>query len=360
MNKAGIIFTSIFILIFSKGFAQTVTGYLSIKTATTALGCGCTGCNDAAYSGSVTYPDPNGACGTTEPSGNSGGCSTVSKIADFSIPAGCTVNVNACMGDRTSCSGSTQGPGLDSGDSFRIFGTGGSPNGDSGTITGASNSNSCASIVQVGGVLTFSLTANRVAELLTYTIVYSGPACTPTLLPVELTHFNVKLNADEVIFEWETYGENKLQGFELQNAADAFSFYTFNSTASKGKLNEKTNYKVVSPNNFETNQNYFRLKMINEDGSFAYSQIIYLDLDFKSMFQLGPNPVINGELNILSQFIPHHSLQYDIYDFTGKETQKGQITSSIQKISLNELRRGVYFIRIYSGGRSFLEKLIIP
>ena len=323
------------------------------------MGCGCTGCNDAVYSGSVTYPDPNGACGTTEPTGSSGGCTTASKVVDFSIPTGCTVNVNACMGDRTSCSGSTQGPGLDSGDSFRVFGSGGSQNGDSGTITGASNTNSCASIVQVGGTLTFSLTANRVAELLTYTIVYSGPACTPTLLPVELISFEVKPLGDDLTLEWETYNEERLQAFELQNASDAFHFNTFYVSQANGKSNEKSKYKVVVPNTFEMNQNYFRLKMLNEDGTYEFSQVIFVDLDFRSLFQIGPNPVEDRLLYIQSRLNAYSSLQYDLFDFTGKQLKMGEIKASTQQLNLEGLDPGVYFIRIFSRGRSFIEKIIL-
>ncbi|MEO6304177.1 MAG: hypothetical protein ABIP51_13510, partial [Bacteroidia bacterium] len=125
----------------------------SIATET----CGCSGCNDAAYAAGVTYPDVNGVCGTTEPSANSGNCSTTSRSAVIVIPAGCTVTVSGGVGDRVGCSGAGSGAGLDAGDQFSIVGSLGTTNCNSGVQTAGSNTSVFVGpLTQVGGQVTFN------------------------------------------------------------------------------------------------------------------------------------------------------------------------------------------------------------
>ena len=355
-----------FILIFfvivmrqSISLAQTATGFLSIKSSSTALGCGCTGCNDAVYAGSVTFPDPSGACGTTEPSANSGSCAFLTKIVDFAIPAGCTVNVNACFGDRApTCSGGTHGPGLDGGDAFRVFGTGGAPNGDSGTITGASNTSTCVAITQVGGTLSFSLTANRVAELLTYTLTYTGPACTPTLLPIDLIHFNVDLQPEEISFEWMTLSEKNASHFEIEYSSDAVLFEKIAVVKAKGQSTEMTKYQKNIPNHFDETGLYFRLKSVDGNGDFSYSPIVFLSYDIRSSFKVGPNPSANGVFVIKQGIRSGSSFQFEIYNTKGVLVKKGQLNQTQTEIDLSEYGSGMHLLHLSAGSQSVVYKLI--
>lgn len=338
---------------------QTATGFLSIKSAPAALGCGCTGCNDAVYAGSVTYPDPSGVCGTTEPSGNSGSCAFLTKIVDFAIPAGCTVNVNACFGDRApTCTGGTHGPGLDGGDGFRVFGTGGAPNGDSGSITGASNTSTCVGITQVGGTLTFSLTANRVAELLTYTLSFSGPACTPTLLPIELIHFNADIQEDEISFEWMTLSEKNSSHFEIEYSEDAINFSKIALVPAKGQSTEITRYQKNIPNTFDANNLYFRLKAIDQNNEFSYSPIIHLSFHFRSNFKIGPNPSHDGIFLIKQGIRSSASTSFEIYNANGELLEKNHLQNSQTEIDLSKHGSGIFLLHLFSGSQSAVFKLI--
>lgn len=338
---------------------QTVTGFLSILQTASALGCGCTGCNDAAFITGQTYPDPNGGCGTTEPSASSGGCATLSKTFIVVIPSGCSVTVTGCMQDRAAgCAGATHGPGMDSGDQFSIVGSGGTTNGNSGVQTGASNAQVCATINQVGGQIAFNLTANRVAELLTYTITYSGAGCLPNPLPVELIDFSVEKTEGELNLFWSTATEHNSFNFEVEYSYDAKYFHKIAAVRAAGESRKFIQYKKMIPDTFKNDIIYLRLKQNDKDGTFSYSPVIYVVSDFIGNFKIMPNPTENSELNVVLNEKVKLPAYAEILDFTGRKLSEEELQLGINKLSLVEFDKGIYFIRINSGGKIATYKVI--
>jgi hypothetical protein len=341
----------------SKG--QTVTGFISILQSASALGCGCTGCNDAAYTASVTYPDPNGGCGTTEPSASSGGCATLSKTFIVVIPTGCAVTVNACMQDRApGCTGSTHGPGMDAGDQFSIVGSGGTVNGNSGVQTGASNAQICTTINQTGGQIAFNLTANRVAELLTYTIAYSGAGCLPNPLPVELIDFSVEKTENELNVFWTTATEHNSKDFEIEYSYDAIYFHKIVTVPAAGESKKVIRYKKMLPDTFKNELLYLRLKQNDKDDAFYYSRIIYVTSDVISNFRIMPSPTDNGEVTIVLKDNVKLPAGLEIVDLTGRKLAETELSQNVNRICLNEYDKGVYFFRINLNGKIVTRKVI--
>lgn len=338
--------------------AQTVTGFLSIKPSATALGCGCTGCNDAAYIGGVTYPDAAGGCGTTEPTGNTGNCSSLSKSIVMVVPANCTVNVTGCMADRTGCAGGTHGPGMDGGDQFSMVGTGGTLNGNSGIQTGSSNAQICASITQVGGQITFNLTANRVSELLTYTASYTGPSCMPGILPIELVYLTIERNEESLELNWATASEHNSDSFDVEYSDNALTFQKYTSVAAQGESRKFTTYKTLLPDTFKNNIMYFRLRLNDRDGAYEYSPIIVWQTNADINFSLAPNPTESGQLMIRSATKLKAGAKAELFDYTGNLLMQQQLEGVNSLLDLSEFERGMYLLRLNVNGNVIYKKVV--
>ncbi|MFT3934201.1 MAG: hypothetical protein QM726_11335 [Chitinophagaceae bacterium] len=92
-------------------------------------------------------------------------------------------------------------------------------------------------------------------------------------LPLKLIAFAGKPIKDIISFNWSTMNEKNVNRFELEKSADGTTFTTINKQTAKGISNTTENYKAedFKPN---AGDNYYRLKVVTNDGSISYSKTI--------------------------------------------------------------------------------------
>ncbi len=110
---------------------------------------------------------------------------------------------------------------------------------------------------------------------------------------------------------------------------------------------------------------YYRLKQIDYDGRFEYSEIITAQIKGTSRapITLFPNPTKDGQLNLQFSAISLEDLTVQIFDTTGKELSidKRSITRGNNLLTLNLSRfgSGIYFIKMQQGDLITYEKVIV-
>ncbi|GAB4022693.1 hypothetical protein GCM10028773_36710 [Spirosoma koreense] len=94
-------------------------------------------------------------------------------------------------------------------------------------------------------------------------------------MPVRLINFSgQRLDTTQVQLNWTTSAEINNDYFAIQRSANpAAGFETIGSVKGKGTSAQNVNYQFVDPNT-STVYTYYRLKQVDLDGSFSYSQII--------------------------------------------------------------------------------------
>lgn len=359
VNLKQVVFIFVSLLFVIKGYGQTVTGFVSRKPVATAENCGCTTCNDATYAASVNYPDPNGACGTTEPSAGTGNCSTTSRSRIIVIPAGCTVTINGGVGDRPGCSGTNPGAGLDGGDQFSIVGSLGTINCNSGVQTASGNASVFVGpLTQVGGQVSFNLTANRIAELLTYTIVYSAVGCTPSPLPLQLLSFTADKDKDAINLKWSTASEKNVLGFDIEYSFDALNFDKQLTVGAAGNIYDVNHYSQILPNIYNDENIYFRLKLKNKDDSFSYSPILSLNDANNDNFILMPNPTSTGDIIIRSKKTQNTNTVLRVLNSTGQEVYDTILKIPDDYVDLKVFGKGLYFFYLVNSEKTTFKKIV--
>jgi hypothetical protein len=183
-------------------------------------------------------------------------------------------------------------------------------------------------------------------------------------LPVELMDFSVKNVDDNILLNWSTATEINNYGFDIERRTAESDWRKIGFVEGNGNSNVPKNYLYYD--NTAINDVYFyRLKQIDFDGIFEYSNVIQIQgpsINEFRLFQNYPNP-FNPVTNIKFQLAKDDNVRLDVYNEIGqrvatlldKYTKAGSYTV---KFDAGNLPSGVYLYRIQSGNYSATNKLI--
>jgi hypothetical protein len=171
-----------------------------------------------------------------------------------------------------------------------------------------------------------------------------------TILPVELVNFNgntegscdVRNQMYDVrckhVLNWETASEINTNTFEIQQLISDNSFKTIATI----KANNKAfNYSFIN-NSPLINTNYYRLKINDFDGKTTFSKTISLENNHLiEQLTIYPNPV-NDVLFIENA----EGKNIEIINVLGQIVLSFSPTNNQFPITINELKSGIYFIKI--------------
>ncbi|MFQ3599171.1 MAG: T9SS type A sorting domain-containing protein [Chloroherpetonaceae bacterium] len=170
-------------------------------------------------------------------------------------------------------------------------------------------------------------------------------------LPVELTSFTARKSEQGVELAWQTASEQNNAGFEVERKSEGATWNTLGFVRGNGTTTEAQSYSFLD--NSASGKVQYRLKQIDFDGQFEYSNIIEVDAGLPKTFELSqnyPNPfnpttVINYQLPTAS------NVSLKIYDVLGKEVAtlvNGRQEAGSYNFNFNasNLSSGVYFYRL--------------
>ncbi|MBN2777045.1 MAG: T9SS type A sorting domain-containing protein [Bacteroidales bacterium] len=180
----------------------------------------------------------------------------------------------------------------------------------------------------------------------------------PFPLPVELTSFTAECHGDEVILSWQTESELNNDGFSVEKSNNGVDFYQITFMPGCGNCNNLSNYELVDD---EIDENaYYRLKQIDYDGAFSYSDII------SSSCGANRNDILSSinEGMLLIDFSSCNKNQYQIelYDNSGKMVFRNLIPDDYNQnynFYLPSLSSGIYYLNIYNKNEFYSQKVNI-
>lgn len=114
------------------------------------------------------------------------------------------------------------------------------------------------------------------------------------VLPINLKSLNVSLINNQPKLVWVTASETNFDHFEIEKSSDGKVFYSIVKVLSKNN-NNGSNYQYTDLEE-KFGQQYYRLKIIDKDGTFNYSAIITLKTATSETISLSlfPNPAVNS------------------------------------------------------------------
>jgi hypothetical protein len=173
-------------------------------------------------------------------------------------------------------------------------------------------------------------------------------------LPVTWLYFKAKLVNYQTNLEWKVAQELNNDHFDIERSADGNEFSFLKKVNSLGNSSTPRTYSEVDPFPFN-GVTYYRLKQVDIDGKFDYSNIVFVKKGSSITYKLFPNPV--SDIMVLERYgEKSHPSVISITDATGKIVQTGSIGGSQQQINVSRLAEGTYFLKVESQG----EKVILP
>ncbi len=189
-------------------------------------------------------------------------------------------------------------------------------------------------------------------------------------LPVEFQNFAVSVSGNNVTLNWATATETNNQGFEIERmkifkTTDLNIWKKIGYVPGYGTTTEKHEYSYVDQNPVGE-KSYYRLKQIDFDGTYKYSNIIEVELGLPTEFSLeqnypnpfNPNTVISYRLPVIS----HVTLK--VFDVLGNEIEtlvNEEKPAGSYKITWypENLASGVYIYTLRAGNIVQTKKMIL-
>ena len=114
-------------------------------------------------------------------------------------------------------------------------------------------------------------------------------------LPVTLKTFEAIRNENQALLKWTTTMESNTDYFEIQKSGNNLKWQPLSKIPAVINSNELRSYSFTDPDLSDENsrgyESLYRLKMVDLDGSFAYSRIVSLSFGTHQRAILYPNPV---------------------------------------------------------------------
>lgn len=183
------------------------------------------------------------------------------------------------------------------------------------------------------------------------------------ILPVVLEQFTGKLNNNgSVLLNWKTSTEINAQYFIVERSSDGQSYSGIAKVFASGVSGMGAAYSITDQLP-ETGTNFYRLKMVDIDGSFEYSRIVNITTkDKKSATVAITSAYTNAgilQMNINSAASKNVSLA--IMDGTGKLLMNCPVSlnKGMNLVSKNlQLPTGIYHISVISGEEKITRTIV--
>lgn len=189
-------------------------------------------------------------------------------------------------------------------------------------------------------------------------------------LPVKLVSFTAKKKpaSGDVLVEWITSNELNVHHFEIEmakgnSAYQQNSFIKIGEVASLGNSTQDQYYSFTDIEANKTGIRYYRLKVVDINGSITYSVIRPVVFNDEIKWQVSPNPS-SGVFGLLCQAAEGTTIKVKVYDLNGRMVKEQQVIANgfVQKINIElvpgRFANGLYLLEASSGEKKELFKLI--
>lgn len=183
-------------------------------------------------------------------------------------------------------------------------------------------------------------------------------------IPVELISFRASVFEGAVELNWMTATETNNSGFEIQRNSGG-NFESIDFVDGKGTTAELNSYSYID-RDVPVGTYTYRLKQIDFDGSFEYSQIVEVTIPAPVAFAMEqnyPNP-FNPSTRIKFAIPEESEVRLSVYNTLGQEVAEilsGRLREGFHEVEFDagSLTSGIYFYRLEAEKFVDVKKMII-
>jgi Secretion system C-terminal sorting domain len=185
--------------------------------------------------------------------------------------------------------------------------------------------------------------------------------CAP--LPVELSSFSASANGNSVTMNWTTATEINNSGFDIERSADNNTFNKIGFVPGFGTTTESKSYTYMD-NPQKEGTYYYRLKQVDLNGTFKYSNTAEVNVTSPMLYSLEqnyPNPF--NPTTQIDYSIPNQGfVNITVFNELGQKvaTLVNEVVASGKhtvEFNATRLSSGIYFYRIQTGSFVNVKKM---
>jgi hypothetical protein len=223
-----------------------------------------------------------------------------------------------------------------------------------------------ASYVQLTGSTGTVTTGNNPATNATGNFALGNLTGGTNPLPVNLSSFTASPSNGAMKLSWKTSVETDNHGFNVERSADKSVWATLTFIQGQGNSNSTKAYSYSDNSINKAGKYYYRLKQIDNNGGFKYSNMVEADFVLPTVYSLNqnyPNPF--NPNTMISYSLPLASnVKISVYNAIGETVQileNGFKVAGNYSVSFNaaNIPSGIYFYRIEAGKFSQVRKMML-
>ncbi len=179
----------------------------------------------------------------------------------------------------------------------------------------------------------------------TETDLYGSRLLSNGTLPVELLNFDARKINNTIQLHWQTASEQNSNYFSIERSNDGVQFLSVAVINAAGNSQSLKDY-YFNDNSPVNGINYYRLKQVDIDGNFKYSNIARIEMIKNSSIQLYPNPAADHAELVFSKPVKEKVVR--IFNMSGQLVKNITVANGQTRlwIDIASFPRGEYTISI--------------
>lgn len=177
------------------------------------------------------------------------------------------------------------------------------------------------------------------------------------ILPVELSSFTAMMNKNAVQIDWSVAAEFNNDKFIIEKSLEGELFAPIGEVNGAGTTTEAQNYRFLHHTPSD-GINYYRLKQVDFDGTFAYSKVIAINAEGTDQIFAFPNPA--KDKMTLQYDVSKGEAQVALFDAQGRQLKARIIgyPGNYEVALPEDLPHGAYVLKVLLKGKIQTIKMI--
>lgn len=181
-------------------------------------------------------------------------------------------------------------------------------------------------------------------------------------LPMQLHQFSAQLKNNTTLLKWSTATEVNTSHFEIEYSNNGKEFTTVGTVAAKGNSSNLNAYNFTHNVNNQS-MHYYRLKMIDNDAKFEYSNIVKLKTTNKFFDAIVYPTIANNTITASITAKEKANATIELFGMNGNKVLQKTVSfvegSQTYNINIAHLIKGSYIVSIKAGNNVQSSRIII-
>ncbi|MEQ1678432.1 MAG: T9SS type A sorting domain-containing protein, partial [Chitinophagaceae bacterium] len=182
--------------------------------------------------------------------------------------------------------------------------------------------------------------------------------CPNITLPVKLLSFTGTYKNNATSLNWTAENQTNFAFYEIERSENGTDYSSITIKAAQQSGAARVQYQYTDDLTTATgNVFYYRLKMVDIDGQFKYSNIILVRKGQKAIngISISPNPLISGDMaTVRFEAAAKATVDFKVVDIAGRVvlTQQNNAIEGTNSVAINNLDRlqpGLYVLQMNDG-----------